>query len=453
MGPRPKRNCGMGGAWPLPRGPRPSPNAGGSGPGRFGFGGVVWVGDFPRLGVEARDGAGKELPIVFELSNIRAAVAAAGVDWWLFCNFHHRDALSDRILELPLDSTNSRWWFYLVPAEGEPFRIVHGVEAGALDGLPGETVSYGSRETLLEALSRFRGSRVGVQWSETVSAISTLDHGTALLLESAGLKLVPADSLVQRLLGTLDERGMDSHERAARNLYEIVRRVWARVTDSRSRGERITEVGVQGWILALFDEMKMETDHPPIVGVGIHSNDPHFAPYPATDRVFAEGDLVQFDLWAKLRESGAVYADISWLGVYGPVVPEKLRAPFAALIAARDSAVSFIATAADEGRRVSGADVDAHVRAGLLAAGYEKALRHRTGHGIDVDVHGSGANLDSVEFPDRRELIEGSCFSVEPGIYFDDFGMRTEIDVYIKGGRPIVSGDLPQKNLLLCGAS
>lgn len=388
---------------------------------------------------------------MFSLDKIRAALRDAGVDWWLFCNFHHRDPLSDRILGLSADTTNSRFWFYFVPAEGEPLRLVHAVEAGALDGLPGRLQRYASRAGLEEALGAFRGRRVGVQWSETVSAISTLDHGTARLLEAAGIGLVPADGLVQRLLGLLDAAGIDSHERAARNLYEIVRRVWARVDEAYRKGRELRELEVQGWILSLFEEMGMETDHPPIVGAGIHSNDPHFAPDPKVDRAFVKGDVIQLDLWARLREPGAVYADISWLGIFGPEVPAKVAVPFATLIAARDSAVSLIEAAAAAGRRATGAEVDAGVRKVLIDAGYSGALRHRTGHGIDVDVHGSGANLDSVEFPDRRELIEGACFSVEPGLYFEDFGLRTEIDVYIKDGKPRVSGDRPQSSLLLCG--
>ncbi len=388
---------------------------------------------------------------MFDLAKISAALRGAGVDGWLFCNFHHRDPLSDRILDLSPGTTNSRWWFYFVPATGEPLRIVHGVEPGALDSLPGALLRYDSRAGLISLLERFKGKRVGVQWSETVSAVSTLDHGTALLLESAGIVLVPADGLVQRLQGLIDGPGIESHEKAARNLYEVVRRVWARVDERYRRREKVTEVEVQSWIMGLSEEMGMETDHPPIVGAGLHSNDPHFDPDPSHDRAFAEGDIIQLDLWAKLKAQGSIYADISWLGVFGSEVPEKAKAPFAALIASRDAAVSFIAAAAAEGRRVSGAEVDAHVRGHLLSAGYAKALRHRTGHGIDVEVHGSGANLDSLEFPDHRELIEGACFSVEPGLYFEDFGLRTEIDVYIKDGLPRVSGDRPQTAFLLCG--
>jgi Xaa-Pro aminopeptidase len=390
---------------------------------------------------------------MIDLSKIREAVAAEGLDFWLFSNFHHRDALSDRILGLLGDTTNSRTWFYLVPASGEPVRIAHRVEAGALDTLPGTIEFYGSRSELEALLAKFSGRRVGVHWSETVSAISTLDHGTARLLESAGLVLAQGDSLIQRLQGLLSASDIANHEASGKNLYEIVRRVWARV-DERYRAKKpVSEVEVQGWILALFEEMGMETDHPPIIAAGIHTNDPHFAPAAAIDRRFAAGDVIQLDLWARSKKPGSIYADISWLGIFGETVPDKVKAPFAALIAARDLAVSFIDSSASRGEIVTGAAVDAEVRRSLIAAGYEKALRHRTGHGIDVEVHGSGANIDSIEFPDRRKLVEGACFSIEPGLYFEDFGLRTEIDVYITKAGPRVSGGTPQTALLLCGVS
>jgi Xaa-Pro aminopeptidase len=385
-----------------------------------------------------------------DIGKIRAAVKACGVDFWLFCNFHHRDLLADRILGLPLDSTNSRYWFYLVPAEGDPYRIVHGVESGALDSLPGVLLGYSSRVTLEERLAAFKGRRVGVHWSETVSAISYLDLGTADLLRKSGLTLVPGDSLIQRLQGILGAADIESHEAAGTKLHEIVRKVWARIDERYRAKARVTELEVQSWIHAYINEMGMETDHPPIVASGIHSNDPHFGPDPATDRAFAEDDVIQLDLWARLAKKGSIFADISWLGIYGGAVPERVKKPCADLFAARDRAVSFIA---EKAGKTTGSEVDAIVRDCLIGAGYEAALRHRTGHGIDVEVHGSGVNLDSLEFPDRRKLVDGSCFSIEPGLYFADFGLRTEIDVYLADGKPVISGGKPQSALLLCGAS
>ncbi|MBN1242581.1 MAG: aminopeptidase P family protein [Spirochaetales bacterium] len=384
-----------------------------------------------------------------DIEAVRAAVRAEGLDGWLFCNFKHRDALSDAIVGVGSGVTNTRWWFLLVPAEGEPVRIVNGVEPAILDGVPGAKRVYSGREALIRELSAFRGLRLGAHWSETVSAVSYLDHGTALLLETAGIRLEAAESLVQRLLGTLDAKGVESHEESARKLYSIVATVWAEIAEGHRTRTPVTEREVQLRILRLFDELGMECDHPPIVAAGPHSGDPHYEPGEDSRR-FQEGDVIQLDLWAKARKAGAIYADISWLGVYGAEAPPRVDKAFAELLAARDGALALIRERLASGTQPSGAEVDARAREILIGSGHGSALRHRLGHGIDTECHGSGANLDSVEFPDRRLLVEGSCFSIEPGIYFDDFGLRTEIDVYIRDGQAVVSGGTPQTRLLVC---
>ena len=384
-----------------------------------------------------------------DLDAVRAALKAEGLDAWIFCNFKHRDALSDAIVGIDGGVTNTRWWFLVVPAEGEPTRIVNGVEPGILDRVPGARRVYSGREALARELSAFRGLKVGAHWSETVSAVSYLDHGTALLLEASGLELRGAESLVQRLLGTLDIEGIESHEASARKLYSIVDTVWAEISERFRTGSPVTEREVQRRILSLFDGLGLECDHPPIVAAGPNAGDPHYEPGD-TSRTFEPGDVVQLDLWAKARGKGAIYADISWLGVFGTEAPPRVAKAFADLLAARDGALAFIKERLAAGMPPSGAEVDERARSLLIGSGHEAALRHRLGHGIDTECHGSGANLDSVEFPDRRLLVEGSCFSIEPGIYFEDFGLRTEIDVYIRDGLAVVSGGTPQTRLLLC---
>jgi Xaa-Pro aminopeptidase len=201
-----------------------------------------------------------------------------------------------------------------------------------------------------------------------------------------------------------------------------------------------------------MEKREIETDHPPIVGAGAHAGDPHYD-FSGCGEQFREGDIVQLDLWAKEKRPGAIYADISWVGVFGRSVDDEALRAWKTLVEARDEAVRFAAEALLSGSAPSGAAVDERVRAILLGAGYLDAVRHRTGHGIDTECHGSGVNLDSIEFPDRRLLLEGSCFSVEPGLYFSRFGLRTEIDVYIREGVPRISGDEPQRDILRCGRS
>ena len=387
-----------------------------------------------------------------QLARIREAIRGEGLDGWLFYNFRHRDRLADEILGLDSGSTSTRPWAYAVPARGVPLKIVHGIEARTLDALAGDTVRYVDRETFFRSFDSFAGQKWAAHVSGELPILSFLDAGTAERIRAAGLDIVSAAPLVQRLKGLLDDESIASHERSARALYEIVRDAWEAVDEAYRSGTVIGEGSVRTLLLEGMEKRGIETDHPPIVAAGGHSGDPHYD-FAGEGEAFREGDVVQLDLWAKETRPGSIYADISWVGVFGREVDAEVQRAWGSLVRARDEAVSFAAAALTPGAAPTGADVDARVRAVLIEAGYGDAIRHRTGHGIDTECHGSGVNLDSIEFPDRRRLLEGSCFSVEPGLYFQSFGLRTEIDVYIRGGVPRISGGEPQRKILRCGRS
>ncbi len=395
---------------------------------------------------------------------------------WLFFNIHHRDPLSDRVLEIPPARTNTRPWFYLIAVDGEPCRLVHAVEAGILDHLPGTKKIYGSYEQLVAHLRSLASEQrlTAAQYSSENLITSFLDHGTARLLEDCGFSLCPSLVLMQRFLGLLDPKQIVSHERAANELYRIVKQTWKRVGAELSRGMPLREAEVRAWILEMFEEADLCTDSPPLVACAGNSADPHYM-------ISGQGSLLkvdavlQLDLWAREKgRSGAAgssnsedaaggantngvyanganansaFADISWVGVLGRPDAEQEQA-FQVIRDARGLAVGFIAESFAKGNQPRGRDVDSVVRSFLIESGYGGYLKHRTGHAIDTDVHGFGVNLDSIEFPDSRCLLEGSCFSIEPGVYLPHFGMRTEIDVYIRDGKPIISGGEPQEKLL-----
>lgn len=386
---------------------------------------------------------------MIDLEAARKAIREEGLDGWLFTTHHHRDELADRLLRIDRRAVNTRPWYYLIPAEGEPVKILHGIEAHILDHLPG-TPRYYSSGSELDALLRSTGSgRIAVQFSRNLPIISYLDHGTALRLEELGFTLVSSASLIQRTTGLLSDAGIASHERAAGHLYAIVTIAWKRLQEAARAGTlaSLSEGDVQQWILKEFEVRSLETDAPPIVAAGAHSSDPHYSPTGKGKRL-DPGEVLQLDLWAKESGGSGVYADISWVGVLSDTVPPEVEHAFEAVRSARDEAVRFIETGLSLDRPVMGKEVDLAARAQLAAAGYEAFLRHRTGHGIDTEPHGSGVNLDGVEFPDDRLLLEGSCFSVEPGVYLTEFGLRTEINVYIRNRNAVISGGPPQQSLL-----
>ncbi len=384
------------------------------------------------------------------LEQARAAVRRSGCAGWLFYNVYHRDQIADAVFGIRADTSNTRPWLAVVPADGPVLKLVHEIEARVLDHVDGDTHRYASRSGFAELLTHLAppGSVLAAQCSQTLPRLSTLDHGTAGLLERAGFTLQPSEDLVQWTLGGLSGAQLASHDRAAEALHRIVADSWQHLAGACAAGRQVTEGEVRDWILAALDERGLITDHAPIVAFGANSADPHYSASGA-GAVLDPGAVVQLDLWCKEPEPGAVYADISWVGVAASRPTARQRETFEAVRAARERAVSFLADAAASGRPVSGSEVDQECRQVLADRGLISAVRHRTGHSIDTDLHGSGVNLDSFEFPDGRPVTEGACFSVEPGVYFPaEFGMRTEIDVSIRCGRPVAPGGAAQQALL-----
>ncbi|MDR1597081.1 MAG: aminopeptidase P family protein [Treponema sp.] len=386
---------------------------------------------------------------VSELSRIQEAVCGENLDGWLFCNFHHRDRLADDILRINRDETNSRIWVYAVPARGEPLGIINAVEPNILDQLPGRKRVYHGRDEFLAALKTLGKKRWGVHISDTLTMVSYLDLGTAGVLESAGLELASAAGLVQRFKGLLGGEGIASHERAAKSLYDVVEETWEIARKAYVEKKPLREGDLLRGMSAAIENRGLITDHPPIIAAGANAGNPHYS-CAGEGAPVSEGDVIQFDLWAKEKGPGAIYADISWVGVFAPAPSAEYEKAFRELVSAREGVYDYIAGEIAAGRLISGAMADANAREALVSLGYGAALKHRTGHGIDTQVHGSGVNIDCWEFPDHRPILEGSCFSLEPGIYFPNFGMRTEIDVYIKDSRALISQGHRRQFTLLC---
>ena len=387
---------------------------------------------------------------MLDIQRLFEAIRDEGLAGWLVCNSHHRDEIADLVLGVTRERTNTRPWVCLLPAAGEPVKVVHAMEAGILDGVPGRVMPYSTRAQFTGALASVlpRGVPLAANFSVNTPVSSFLDHGTALLVQSLGVTLVSAESLIARALGAIDERGFDSHQAAAAVLYRIVPQVWSRLARQLKDAGSVREGEVRDWIATGIADAGLVSDALPIVAAGSHSGNPHFECVGAGSELKA-GDVMQFDLWARQPQEGAVYADISWVGVLGTKPTPAQQETFQTVVAAREEALRFIEAGLAEGRAVRGEDVDRAARQTIEGRGYSAGLRHRTGHSIGGRVHGFGVNLDSIEFPDRRVLRDGACFSVEPGLYGSEFGMRTEVDCCIRGGRLVVSGAERQRTLLV----
>ena len=384
------------------------------------------------------------------LKRVPQALRAAELSGWLFYNVFHRDHVADAILGVPAAAMNTRPWACLVRADGSLHRIVHAIEAQVLDHLPGQVARYASRAEFLQRLRAACRNRqpVAVNYCDTIPALSLVDHGIVLLLQQLAIPTVSAAPLIQRVLGVLDGAARASHGRAATALRAVLEATWQRLAECLRNGTAVSEGQVRDWIGSGFQAHGLVTEEPPLVAAGGNSSDPHYQPA-GCGAPIAPQQIVQFDLWAKEPEPGAVYADISWVAYLGDALPAEMAATFAAVRAARDGAVALIRERLGQGAPVSGAEVDRRARAILQQHGLLSHVRHRTGHAIDTRLHGIGVNLDTVEFPDSRPLLDGSCFSIEPGVYREQYGMRSEINAYVQGDELVISGGAPQRAVLM----
>lgn len=391
---------------------------------------------------------------IAQVSRIQQAIREQpGIDGWLFYDFRHLDPIAYRVLLLDPSIHVTRRWYYWVPAIGTPVKLQHRIEPHVLDGLPGEVrlyVSWRQQQAALRTLLQ-SAKRVAMQYSpmNAIPYLSRVDAGTLELLRSLGLEIVTSADLVQQFEAVWDEAQLASHQVAATGLRAIVDEAFGFVGASLARGQSLTEYGLQQYILSRMHARGLVTSSPPIAAVNAHSADPHYGPDAEGSAPIRQGDLVLIDLWAKQPELRAVYADITWTGFVGPVVPPRQQEIFQIVRQARDAAVTFVQSRVRDGSFPYGWEVDDVCRQVIQQAGYGDYFVHRTGHSIGEEVHGNGANIDNLETQDARRLLPGTCFSIEPGIYLpEDFGIRSELDVYLSADDAVIYGQPVQTELV-----
>ena len=387
-----------------------------------------------------------------DIKAIQNELRTAGLDGWLFYDFHHRDPIAYRVLELPAGMATRRW-FYLIPARGTPRKLVHRIESRALDTLPGQKLVYAGQDELRKNLPRLvgRAKTVAMQYSprNAIPYVSLVDAGTVELVRSLGCKVVSSADLVQKFEACWTAEQFESHLAAGRVIDRITQEAFAQAAQHARNESPLTEHDLQQWILEQFRANSIVTDDPPIVAVGAHSGDPHYEPKANAAARIAAGELLLLDMWGKLERPGSVYYDITWMGFLGPKVPEKYAKIFSIVREARDGAVNFVRQGLASGREIQGWQVDRAAREVIRRAGYGKYFVHRTGHNIGQEVHGNGANMDGLETQDVRRIIPRTCFSIEPGIYLPEFGVRSELNVYVDQREARVTGPVQTEVLAL----
>ncbi len=387
------------------------------------------------------------------LERIQAALREAKLDSWLFYDHHHRDPIAYRILGLDANMFVSRRWYYVVPAFGEPRKLVHRIEEGRLNALPGTKREYSSWQELEAGLAAMLGgaNTVAMQYSprNAIMYVSMVDAGTVELVRALGKVVVSSADLVSQFEAVLTEAQIQSHTEAQVRLDGVLAETWRFIAEATRDGETTDEFAVVQRMRKAMEGEGLWTDHGPNVSAGPNSADSHHDPTPDHSRLIQRGDFLLIDCWAKLADDDeAIWYDITWTAVLGRAPSEREAEVFAAVRDARDAAITRVEEAYAHGKPIAGWEADDAARAVIRERGFGAQFTHRTGHNIAVSIHGNGAHLDNLETHDERLLLPNTCFSVEPGVYFPgEFGVRSEVNMITRPGKAAVAG--PRQTELL----
>ncbi len=392
-----------------------------------------------------------EWTIAVNLESIQAAIAASGADAWLFYDHHHRDPLAYQILGLPMDDLVSRRWYYVIPAQGEPQKLVHKIESGKLDSLPGEKHTYAAWQQLELHLRVMLGpyTRLAMQYSprNAIMYVSMVDAGTIELLREFGKTILSSADLVSQFQAVLTEDQIASHYVAQMAIDEILAAGFAEIGRRCAAKEHFTEYDMVLWLEDAMRRAGLVWEHRPNVSVNANSADSHYEPSAENSRPIRTGDFLLIDIWARKDRPGACFYDITWTAVIGREPTEEEVRVFTTVRDARDAAIRAVEEAFAAGRPIQGWEADDSARAVITHAGYGEYFTHRTGHNISNTLHGSGAHLDNLETHDERRLLPNTCFSVEPGIYLKHFGVRSEVNMMTSATSARVTGIMQQQLL------
>jgi Xaa-Pro dipeptidase len=388
------------------------------------------------------------------LEAIQSALRDENLDGWLFYDHHHRDPIGESILGLDPKAHITRRWYYFIPATGDPRKLMHRIEQGRLDSLPGSKGLYSSwqelRTGLKAMLAGFR--RIAMQYSPNndIMYVSMVDAGTIEFLRVLGKQIVSSADLVSQFEAVLTDRQIASHSVAQRVIDAILEEGWKEIGRRLRPGTagspgRVTEFDIVQWLSEAMKRGGLVWENGPNVSVNANCSDSHYEPTADRTADIKQGDFLLIDIWGRTNESNSIFYDITWTGVVGREPSEREQFVFETVRNARDAAISLIETAFAENRPICGFEADDAARSVILAAGFADYFTHRTGHNIAHEIHGPGAHLDNLETHDERRILSNTCFSVEPGIYLPEFGIRSEIDMLTSPNKAWVTGNIQRE--------
>jgi Xaa-Pro dipeptidase len=388
------------------------------------------------------------------LENIQAALRDASLDGWLFYDHHHRDPIATRILGLDPQAHVTRRWYYYVPATGEPRKLVHRIESGRLDALPGAKTLYSSWQELHAGLKELlqNQKKIAMQYSPSndIMYVSMVDAGTVEFLRSLGKEIVTSADLVSQFEAVLSKQQIASHKAAQKIIDEIVAEGWQQIArrirpPKGKKKAAYTEYDHMQWLGNAMRRAGLVWENGPDVSVNANCSDSHYEPTAKRSARIRNGDFLLVDIWGRVNKPGSIHYDITWTGVVGREPSAREQLVFETVRNARDAAIHAVKEAFAAGHEIRGFEADDAARSVIRAAGFGEYFTHRTGHNIAQELHGSGAHLDNLETHDVRRILPHTCFSVEPGIYLPEFGVRSEVNMLTAPGKAWVTGRMQQE--------
>jgi len=387
------------------------------------------------------------------VAEIQEELRKEKLDGWLFFDHHQRDPLAYRVLHFTPASHVTRRWYYWIPAIGEPRGLVHRIEAGILDAVPGDKIRYSSWSEQVAGLGSLLGGarRVAMQYSPmcAIPYVAMVDAGTVELVRSLGVEVVSSAELIQHFEARWSPAALESHLEAGRRVDRVRALAFDMIRQVTRGGGTVEEFAVKQFVREGFAKEGLFTDHGPIVGVNANASNPHYEPTAEVTSPIRSGDLVLLDMWAKLDSPGAVYYDITWTGFCGDRPSDAMLNVFGVVSGARDAAIHRVRDAIAAGQDLRGFEVDDAARGYISSRGFGEFFVHRTGHSIGEDVHGNGANMDNLETHDERRVAPWTCFSIEPGVYLKDFGVRSEVNMFVGAKEARVTGEIQRELVIL----
>jgi Xaa-Pro aminopeptidase len=335
---------------------------------------------------------------------------------------------------------------------------VHRIEQGRLDTLPGAKNLYSSWQELRAGIANLLQNRktIAMQYSPAndIMYVSMVDAGTVEFLRSLGKEIVTSADLVSQFEAVLSEEQIASHQAAQRAIDAIVAEAWAEIgrrlrppgrTGGAGRTGNLSEYDLVVWLGEAMRREGLVWENGPDVSVNANTSDSHYEPTAERSAAIREGDFLLIDIWGRLEKTGSIFYDITWTGVIGREPTEREQLVFETVRNARDAAIAAVENAFAAGREMRGFEADDAARSVIRAAGFGEYFTHRTGHNIAQELHGSGAHLDNLETHDVRRILPHTCFSVEPGIYLPEFGVRSEVNMLTAPGKAWVTGRIQQE--------